>query len=207
LRSLQPPTHAAPRQARGAAGRRAIVVARRIELMLKARPRSRLFLMGVSRSGDRPQRCDLGRGRRDAAAVVAGDFASSNAGVLLAHRGESCRPGVVSSEPDMGDAVRFFKASGIEAEGREARLRWGIAPQGLHSRARARPAVCRMPRWRTRHVACDAQHALRPSTRRHAKRFGMPGVPDDSFATRLRTPSRASNGRTPGAPRCPIKRG
>ena len=61
--------------------------------------------------------CDSGRGRRDAAAVVAGDFASSNAGVLLAHRGESCRPGVVSIEPDMGDAVRFFKASGSEAEG------------------------------------------------------------------------------------------
>jgi hypothetical protein len=75
--------------------------------------------------------CDSGRGRRDAAAVVAGDFASSNAGVLLAHRGESCRPGVVSIEPDMGDAVRFVKASGSEAEGLEARLRWGIAPLGL----------------------------------------------------------------------------
>ena len=100
----------------------------------------------MSRSGDRPQLwpadrpqrartdrngCDAGRGRRDAAAVVAGDSASSNAGVFLAHRGESCRPGVSSIEPDMGDAVRFFKASGSEAEGPKARLRWGIAPLGL----------------------------------------------------------------------------
>ena len=104
--------------------------------------------------------CDSGRGRRDAAAVVAGDFASSNAGVLLAHRGESCRPGVVSIEPDMGDAVRFFKASGSEAEGLEARLRWGIAPLGLALACSRPPGSCRMPRWPTRHVACDAQHAL-----------------------------------------------
>ena len=83
--------------------------------MHKARPKEPAVLDGVMWRGqetghnygrDRPQRCDSGRGRRDAAAFVAGDFASSNAGVFLAHRGESCRPGVLSIEPNIGDAVR-----------------------------------------------------------------------------------------------------
>src|SRR5260221_6414013 len=121
-------THAAPLQARGGVAAFELVEADRIDA--QARPKEPAFLMWVSRSGDRPQRgrdrpqrCDAGRGRRDAAAVVAGDFASSNAGVFLAHRGESCRPGVVSIEPEHGGRCPLFKASGSEAEGLEARLR------------------------------------------------------------------------------------
>jgi hypothetical protein len=102
--------------------RRANGVARRIELMHKARPKEPAVLVVGGRSCDRPgaTRAVIFLMRRPLSRVI---FASSNAGVLLAHRGESCRPGVVSIEPDIGDVVRCLKASGSEAEGLEARLR------------------------------------------------------------------------------------
>ncbi len=145
----RPQTHAAPLQARGGMAAFELVEADRIDA--QARPKEPAFLMvgGATRA-------EVVVTRRPLSRVI---FASSNAGVILAHRGESCRPGVVSIEPDMGDAVRFFKASGSEAEGLEARLRWGIAPVGLAFACSRPPGSCRMPRWPARHVACDAQHA------------------------------------------------
>jgi hypothetical protein len=68
-------------------------------------------------------------------------------------------PALCRSSPTWGTLSALLKPRGVKQRGWrlgcvEESRRWG-----LHSRARARPAVSRMPHWRTRHVACDAQHA------------------------------------------------
>jgi hypothetical protein len=135
--------------------------------MLKARPKEpAVLVVGLSRSAaaneaetDRngASRAAIVMIRRPSSRVI---FASSNAGVILAHRGESCRPGVVSTSPDIRDVVRRVKASGSEAEGLSTRLRWGSGSCGPALACSRSPGRCRMPHWRTRHVACDARQTL-----------------------------------------------
>ena len=114
-------THAAPLQARGGMAAFELVEADRIDA--QARPKEPAFLIvgGATRAVVVVTRRPLSR-------VILPAPTQGSSSLTAASPAD---PALCRSSPNMGDAVRLVKASGSEAEGLEARLRWGIAPLGL----------------------------------------------------------------------------